>query len=180
MKKILMVILILALASPLTYSLKTNTQNVRVRVQDIEPFSYCSVPHQGGFSEMPNALNALLGIMGMQAIAPAGELIAIYHVSPGVEEVPPSLAFEVGFPITAQVYPQPPLQKKVWSHTEVATAMHSGPYENVADTIEGIFEWMDNNNYVQDGPILGKFIQVPSEDIQTDDLRTEIWIPIRK
>ncbi len=151
-----------------------------VRTLKLEPFSYCSVPYKGTFSELPQALNALVGTMSQQNIAPSGDLIAIFRVYPNEEEIPTSINFDVGFPITAQVWPQPPLQKKVWEHTLVAAAEHSGPYSGLVDMIDKMFDWMEDNNYVQEGPILSKFIEVPSEYNQPRDYRTEIWIPIRK
>ena len=155
-------------------------QFVNVRTLEIEPFSYCSVPYKGTFNELSQALNVLVGTMSGQNIAPSGDLIAIFSVYPNKEEIPTSINFNVGFPITAQVWPQPPLQKKIWEHTLVASALHSGPYSGLGDLIDKMFDWMEDNNYVQAGPILGKFIEVPSEYNQPRDYRTEIWIPIRK
>ena len=88
--------------------------------------------------------------------------------------------FEVGFPITAQVWPQPPLNKKEWHYTQVASAVHRGDYDGSADTIEEILVWIDANGYQQEGPILGRFTVIPSPEVRTRDLRTEIWVPIKK
>ena len=58
------------------------SQNVSVRIKEIEAFSYCSIPYSGGFSDMSIALNGLVGAMANQAIAPSGELLAVYHLTP--------------------------------------------------------------------------------------------------
>ena len=155
-------------------------QFVNVKTLDIEPFSFCSVPYKGAFNELPQAINALIGTMSQQNIAPSGDLIAIFSVYPNKEEIPTSINFDVGFPITAQVWPQPPLQKKVYEHSLVASAIHSGPYTGIVDVIDKIFDWMEDHNYTQEGSILAKFIEVPSEYNRPRDYRTEIWIPIRK
>jgi effector-binding domain-containing protein len=154
-------------------------QNVRVTVKEIEPFSYCAVPHKGSFGDMSGILNDLIAIMQSQSIPPSGDLIAIYNISPQ-QEIPDSIEYEVGFPITPQVLPQPPLQKKEWNHQQVAFAEHRGPYAETADTIDKIFDWIEANQYQQDGPILGRFTVIPTQEVLPSDLRTEIWIPIKK
>jgi effector-binding domain-containing protein len=155
-------------------------QSINVRTQEIEPFSFCSVSYQGTFNEIAQALNALVGIMSQQNIAPSGDLIAVFNVYPNKEEIGSSINFDVGFPITAQVWPQPPIQKKIWEQTFVATAQHSGPYSGLGDMIDEMFDWIEDRGYVQDGPILARFLEVPSEYNQPRDYRTEIWVPIRK
>ncbi len=155
------------------------SQSVNTRIKEIEAFSYCSIPYSGSFSEMGNALNSLVGAMANQAIGPSGELLAIYHLTPS-GGIPDRIEYEIGFPITAQVFPQPPLQKKEWQYSQVAYAEHRGDYANSADTVDVMLDWLDAHGYVQEGPILGRFLVVPSEDVRTRDLRTEIWIPITK
>lgn len=170
----------LALFLSLSTEASETRQFANVRTQEIEPFSFCSVSYQGSLEEVAQALNALVGIMSQQNIAPSGDLIAIFSIYPNKEEIGDKINFDVGFPITAQVWPQPPLDKKVWEHTFVATALHSGPYSGLSDTIDEIFDWMEGKGYVQDGPILARFLEVPSEYNQPRDYRTEIWIPLRK
>lgn len=154
-------------------------QDIRVTIKEIETFAYCGVPHSGSFSDLSTVLNGLLGAMSSQNIAPSGDLIAIFHLSPS-GEMPDRIEYEVGFPITAQVWPQPPLQKKEWNHTRVASAVHRGDYDGSADTIEEMLTWIDANGFQQEGPILGRFTVIPSPDVRARDLRTEIWIPVKK
>ncbi len=154
-------------------------QNIRVTVKEIEPFSYCGVPHTGNFNDMTTVLNSLLGMMANQNIAPSGDLIAIYHLSPA-GGIPDRIEYEVGFPVTSQAFPQPPLTKKEWQYTRIASAVHRGDYDASADTIEEILAWIDANGWVQECPILGRFTVIPSPEVRTRDLRTEIWIPIER
>jgi effector-binding domain-containing protein len=154
-------------------------QNVRVTVKEIEPFSYCSVPHSGSFGDLSMVINSLLGVMMSQNISPSGDLIAIYHISPE-GGIPENIQYEVGFPITAQALPTTPLMRKDWSYALVAAAEHRGPYDGLADVIDRMLDWIVNNQYQQDGPLLGRFLVIPSQDVRPRDLRTEIWIPIKK
>ncbi len=170
--------LMLGIASP-TAASTGDYQNVRVTIKEIEPFSYCAVPHQGSFGDMSGILNDLIALMQSQNISPSGDLIAIYNLSPQ-KEIPESIEFEVGFPITPQVLPQPPLQKKNWTYQQVAFAEHRGSYAGTADTIDKIFDWIEANHYEQVGPILGRFMVIPTQEVRPTDLLTEIWIPIKK
>jgi len=167
------------IAGAAAHSSAGSIQNVRVTIKDIDAFAYCGMPHTGSFNDLSGVLNGLLGAMSNQNIAPSGDLIAIYHLSPS-GGIPDRIEYEVGFPITAQVWPQPPLQKKEWNHTRVASALHRGNYDNSADTVEEMLTWIDSNGYEQDGPILGRFTVVPSPEVRPRDLRTEIWIPIKR
>jgi len=182
MIKIIRLLITISMVLSLTWSAGASDtlQFVNVKALDIEPFSYLSVPYKGTFSELPQAINALVGTMAQQNLAPSGDLIAIFSVYPNKEEIPASINFDVGFPATPQAIIQPPLRQKVWEHNLVAVATHSGPYDGLVDMIDKMFDWMEQNNYDQDGPILGRFIEVPSDYNQPRDYQTEIWVPIRK
>lgn len=154
-------------------------QRIRVTVKELEPFSYCCISHKGAFGDMGSVLNDLIAIMQSQRLSPSGDLIAVYNINP-TQGIPENVEYEVGFPITAQLFPQPPLQKKEWNHLVVAAAEHRGAYDTTDDTIDQILDWMEANRYVQDGPILGQFLVIPTQDVSPSSLRTEIWIPIKK
>ena len=153
---------------------------VDVTIKEIEPFAYCSLRYQGESSDMSEIINQLMSIMQSQNINPEGDLIALYFTSPE-EDNPATADWEIGFPVSSYVTViSEPLQKKEWNHTLVASLVHTGPYENTGDTINEIFEWMEANNYTLTGPILGRFLDMPSSENQMQDLRTEIWVPCKK
>lgn len=152
---------------------------VAVSIQEIEPFPYCSMMHKGPYTDMEEVINNLMSLMQSQNIYPAGNMITIYHTDPN-QENPMDSEWEVGFPVTAQTsVVQEPLQKKQWTAATVVSAVHVGPYENTGDTIDAMFEWMEENGYAQDGPILGKYLNMPNE-VSPSQLKTEIWIACRK
>jgi len=129
---------------------------------------------------MDEIVTQLMNVMYSQNINPAGELLAIYHTTPekGMES---ATEWEIGFPVLAQIaVVREPLFKGEWKHLQVATAMHTGPYENTGDTIEEIFTWMEEEGYEQTGPVLGRFLNIMTENIRPDSLKTEIWIPCKK
>jgi AraC family transcriptional regulator len=128
---------------------------------------------------MDAVITQLINHMQNQNISPQGPPISIYHSMPDDTEAA-ELEWEVGFPVSPHVEPQDPLRKKVWDYPQVAQTVHTGSYETSGDTILEILDWMDENGYVQDGPILGKYLNMPSPETPPDKLRTEIWIPCKK
>ena len=179
------VIAIFALLSLFAFTLQnaeaedTFYQNEKVTIKEVEPFTYCSVPHQGPLGEMETSIQILIGNMTGQNIPPGGTLFAIFHSIP---EEGKSRAFdwEVGFPITALVLPQPPLKKGQWDHITVASTIHKGRVETLGGAVDAILEWMDKNGYEQDGPIACLFLNIGSEDTIPSRLETEIWIASKR
>jgi effector-binding domain-containing protein len=172
-------LVVFAFASLSISSSPASSSAVEVTVLNVTPFAFCSLTHKGPYSDMEAVITELINNMQNQNINPQGPPISIYHSIP--EDTPEAeLVWEVGFPITPHSEPQAPLQKKVWDYPLVAQAVHIGAYEKSGDTILEMMEWMEANRYAQDGPILGKYLNMPSPDTPPDKLRTEIWIPCKK
>lgn len=168
----------------LTLSLSANHisgsgQNIEVTTKEITPFSYVSVRHQGPLSEFETAVDILMANIQRQNIPPAGTMFAIMHKIPEEgQEI--TLDWEVSFPVTALVYPQPPLSKGVWEHTLVASANHTGPIESIGDFVDEMFKWVDENRYKRAGPVVAIFLNIADPDTIPSRLQTEIWVAISK
>ena len=150
-----------------------------VSIQEVTPFVYVCISHKGPFSEIENVIGQLMMSFQNQNIYPGGPMIGVYYNSPD-EVKPEDLQWEIGFPVTPQVMPQSPLEKKQWNFTQVATATHSGAYEKTGETIVKIYEWMEANGYTQAGPLLERYLTMPTPETKPEDLKTEIWIPCEK
>lgn len=151
----------------------------QVALKEVQPFSYCCIPYKGPYTQIPNAIPALLDAMRMQNIHPAGQMISVFYNSP--EEVTPEeLEWEVGFPVMSQIaLTREPLLKKQWLYKQVVSSIHVGPYQNVGETYEQMLEWITANNYIPDGPVLERYLTMPTPDTNPEDYRTELWIPIK-
>jgi len=156
-----------------------SSQDVEVKVTDVSPFSYCCISHKGPFTEVENVIGTLMQAAQSQNLYPAGAIIGIYYNSPD-EVKPEELEWEMGFPVSAQVNVLKPLEKKQWKYSPVAAAMHKGAYEETGQTISKILEWMEDNGYVQAGPVLEKYLTMPTPDTRPEDMRAEIWVPCKK
>jgi effector-binding domain-containing protein len=162
-------------ASP---SLATS-DDIKVTMINVTPFAFCSLTHKGPYSDMGAVITELINHMQNQNITPQGPPISLYPNMPE-ETQEADLEWEVGFPITPHSEPQAPLQKKIWDFPLVAQAVHIGDYKTIGDTLLEMLDWIEAHGYVQDGPILGKYLNMPSPDIPPDKLRTEIWIPCKE
>ena len=154
-------------------------QSTEVSLQTIEPFAYCSIEFKGPYTQLQQAIAQLAEEMRNQNIAPAAELMGIYYNNPANAEVR-DLQWEVGFPITAQALIQPPLVKKEWNYTQVAVCLHQGAYEDTADTITKIIDWMREKGFVPAGPIMERYLDMNPAELKPEQRNTEIWVPCKK
>jgi effector-binding domain-containing protein len=66
------------------------------------------------------------------------------------------------------------------NHHTVASANHTGPIETINEPIDEMREWLDDNGYVQDGPVIVIFLNIGGEDIIPSRLQTEIMIACKE
>lgn len=154
---------------------------VAVTVKEVEPFPYCAVVHKGPLTEIAGVIGQLIGAMQTQGLFPQirGPMVGVYYNVPG-QVKDEELSWEVGFVITAQAAPQPPLVKKTWEHRTVAVALHVGPYAKAGETIKAIADWLTAHGYEAAGPILERYLDMNPAAVKPEALRTEIWVPCLK
>ena len=150
-----------------------------IEVKEVTPFIYCSIHHKGPYSDIETIIKQLMMASRSQNIFPGGPLIGIYYNSPN-QVKPADLEWEIGFPITPQVLPQPPLEKKQWNFTLVVATVHVGAHEKTGETIAKMEEWMKANGLAPVGPLLERYLTMPTPETKPENLRTEIWIPCQK
>lgn len=155
------------------------TQKIQVTLKDVTPFSYVSIRHQGPLSEFETAVAILMGNMQRQNIAPAGAMFAVMHKIPE-EGKEATLDWEVSFPVTAQVYPQPPLSKGFWEHTQVAAGTHTGSVDTLGNAVDEVLLWVEEKGYTRAGPVVALFLNIGDPDTIPSRLQTELWVAIQK
>ncbi len=106
-------------------------------------------------------------------------MIGVYYNSPDMVKAE-ELEWEMGFPISAKVEVKTPLEKKEWKSTLVVSAVHKGAYEETPKTYSKMFEWMKENKLMPAGPVMERYLTMPTPDTKPEDLRSEIWIPCQK
>lgn len=184
MKKTIFVLTLFLFFFTITASFAVVTQEKAseeqvISVIETNSFAYCCIPHKGPFTEIEKVMIQLMQALRNQNIYPAGAPIGIFYNSPA-EVKPEDLEWEMGFPITPQVNVQPPLKKKIWEFTRVVSTLHKGPFEKTEDTYSRIFEWMQENGLELAGPVLERYLTMPSPETKPEDMKAEIWVPCRK
>jgi effector-binding domain-containing protein len=163
------------------------TGKTEVELKKIESFVYASLHHKGPLSDIEDVIADLITTLQSLNVYPQGPMIGIFHTVPGPDDPADlEMEWEVGFPIAEQTYIQAregiktKLERKVWEHTLVASAMYSGPYQEMGEAITDIFEWMDSEGYDKAGPVLATFLETGTPDAPPSELKGEIWIPCKK
>ncbi len=149
-----------------------------ISVKEVVPFTYCALFHQGPFTEIGNVIQQFMGEIQTQSIIPQGPMIGVYYNNPK-EVKPEELKWEIGFPVAKGITVKKPLELKEWNFTLVVSAMHIGPYEKIAEIYPRVFEWMKKNGYQAVGPIMERYLDIPSE-VKPEELRAEVWVPCKK
>ena len=156
------------------------SQEAFASIKTVEPFAYFCITHKGPLSDIADVITQLMQAVQAQNLFPLvrGPMVGVYYNSPA-QVKPEELVWEVGFPVTEQAAPKAPLEKKTWNYKTVAEALHTGPYAKAGETIQRLMTWIGANGYVADGPTIERYLNNPMQ-VKPEELRTEIWIPVRK
>jgi len=158
---------------------KSISNEVNITLKKITPFFYCSISHKGPYSDIAQVISILMYNSRNQNIFPAGPIFGIFHNAPG-QTKPADLQWEVGFIVSTPIMARDPLEVKEWNHTLVASTIYVGSYEESEQVYYEIFQWLEENDYTQSGPIMEMFLDVPSETSIAQERKTEIWVPCKK
>jgi effector-binding domain-containing protein len=190
MKKAVLFIIVFYFACFFSQNLNstgTSPGKTEVILKQIEPFVYVSLHHNGPFSDIEDVINDLTTTIKSLNVHPQGPMIGIFHTIPGPDDPEDmEMEWEIGFPISEQTYIQAregiktKLERKVWEYSLVASAMYSGPYEEMGEAITDIFQWMETEGYDKAGPVLATFLEAGTPDSPPSELKGEIWIPCKK
>jgi effector-binding domain-containing protein len=173
-------LLLISITAPAALSAQEETQKKEsVSVKEVSPFSYCCIPHKGPLTEIEGIIGQLTHSIQEQKIAPAGTMIGVYYNSPETVK-PEDLVWEMGFPVSSQMEVKAPLEKKEWKFKLICSAVHKGPYEETSQTLRKMFEWMQANKLMPAGPVLERYLTMPTPETKPENLRTEVWVPCQK
>jgi len=157
----------------------SSLSGAQISVKEIEPFVFVSLRHTGPYSDMEPVILEMMQHMQNQNLTPAGPMMSIYYTDP-IEGEEASTEWAVAFPVTQSSIVQGPLERGQWEYELVASTIHSGPYDQTGDTIEEMLKWIEDHGYERTGPITGTYLNMPDASTPPSQLKTEIWIPIKK
>lgn len=179
MKKAMIIVLMAAFFSPIPGTAQAQSEAPKITFLDVQPFTYACIPHKGPIAEMAAVIGQLMQAMGGQRLfPPAGPMMGIYYTPPGGDMS--GMSWEIGFPVPAQATVLKPLEKKSWTFTTVASALHVGPYDQTSALIPKVISGLMAQGYVPAGPIAERYLDMNPSQVKPADLRTELWVPCRK
>jgi effector-binding domain-containing protein len=179
MRNIVFFVLAVFLLAPAFGAAQAQSETPKITLLELQPFTYVCIPHKGPYSDIPQVTGALMQAMGSQRLfPPTGPMMGVYYNAPGGS--PSELAWEIGFPVSAQASAQKPLEKKSWAFTTVASATHVGPYDQTAALIPKVMSWLAAQGYAPAGPVVERYLDRDPSKLKPSELRTELWIPCRK
>lgn len=181
MKKSVWILSALLFFSVFTLSLTPQraVEEPKIEIKTVQPFSYCCIHHIGPFTEIQNVIAQLYSSIQGQNIPPAGAMVGIFYNSPEDTDLQ-NLEWDIGFPCDSHVVPLQPLERKIWNFPQIASAVHSGPFESTGETTLLIFEWLAANGMKPDGPVLEMYLTQPTPDTNPEEMKTEIWVPFKQ
>jgi effector-binding domain-containing protein len=155
------------------------THKHEIEIKEVKGFAYCCIHMTAPYTEIPKVVEKVWPAFQQQGIMPTGPMIGVYLNSP-YEVKPEELEWEIGFPVSAETAPQPPLVKKAWEFTHVVSYVFHGPYEKTAEAYPKMMEWVEKNGRTPNGPIMERYLTDPMSEIDPSEYETEIWIPVEK
>lgn len=183
-------IVMVAFALPLSAQEKTAGKAAKaekpahtgIEVVEIEPFFYAAVEMAGSYEQHGQAFMMLMGAAGQQGIPMNEAPFGIYHNSP--EETPEEeLKWEVGLPLQGEKELAAPIVLKKWEHTTVAQRDFEGAIDSdeMQAVYMGMYEWITANGYELAGPMLERFLSMPSPNEKGETVgKVQIVFPVQK
>jgi len=82
--------------------------------------------------------------------------------------------------LDTSIQAQADVGKKYISGGKYAIFLHCGSYELLGETYKNIGDWIVQNNVeLRDEPQFQKYLDLDPREVQTQDLRTEIYVPLQ-
>lgn len=151
---------------------------MNVSIQHRAPTRVVFVPHVGPYQEVGQAWAALR--RSLRPDDAVGAPFAIAYDDPEVTE-PNSVRYDACLPVADGFVPGLGLLVKTLEPGDYAVALHEGPFHGVGRTYAALCgEWLPRSGYdIADLPSLEVYLTDPNTTAPAD-LRTEIWLPVRK
>jgi AraC family transcriptional regulator len=155
---------------------------IAVTVKSTDPATVAFVSMKGSYSQMGEAFGKLYAWIGQKGYVAAGPPSGAYFNVPG--QVPEdSLLWEVRSPLAGAVPAAGPDESgagvRQAESTQVASAMHRGPYDGVGQTWQALAAWVYQNGYEIAGPSEEVYLTEPGK-VPPEEYLTEVRFPVRR
>jgi len=155
---------------------------MEVTIKKTEPFTVAFISVKGPFSLINDSFGKLFAFIGEQGFIPAGPPSGLYFNSPA-QVAEDELLWELRVPIAGTCDPSGPDERglgfKNIGEAAVAAVIHRGPFNNIAETYQGLGAWIEGNGYEIAGPCEEVYLTEPG-NTPPAELMTEIRFPVVK
>lgn len=150
-----------------------------VQKKTVEPMTVLSLSFTGSYRQTSDKLDEIIGWVLRAGHPYAGAPMGIYYDDPHTV-AESDLRGEVAVPIEEQCEVGEEIVRKQMPGAEVASAVHTGPYDRAHEVYKEIFDWIAANGYrpVQETGTREIFLTTMGEVDTPDKLVTEIQVPI--
>lgn len=128
-------------------------------------------------SQLPQALGKAYGeiaaYLGSLRERPAGPPFVAYH-NMDMQD----LDVEIGFPVSHPLPGQGKLLPGAMPEGQIATCLHTGPYEDIPAAYDALNRWIDEHGYQATGLAIEIYLNDP-QTTQPAQLQTQIMLPLR-
>lgn len=138
--------------------------------------------HKGAIASIGDDIGQLLAEViqwvmkgGLQM---AGPPFAVYYSSPE-DMARGEMQFDVGIPFIGEAQDEGKIQIKTFPAHEALSAIHKGPYSQIAPVYGALMEFAAQNDYEVTGVPMELYLTNPME-VSESDLLTEVRFPVAK
>lgn len=151
------------------------------QIKHTEPETVAYITMRGAFDQIPSGFERLYGWVGHYGLQPVGMPQAIYLTIPGVGAVEDA-EWELWAPIAGGAGKTEPgddgIGVKRLEPETVASAIHTGPYEEIGPVYERLESWAVDEGYEVVGPPR-EIYHSPPETPPAETV-TEIQMPVQR
>ncbi|MGZ4847664.1 MAG: GyrI-like domain-containing protein [Halobacteriota archaeon] len=128
--------------------------------------------------DMGRLLGQLIGWVQKQGLQMTGPPFAVYYSTPE-EMARGEMRFEVGVPFGGAAQETDNITIKTFPAQNVLSAIHKGPYNQIAPVYAALMEYATKNRYEVIGPPMELWLNNPM-DVAESELLTEVRFPVAK
>jgi DNA gyrase inhibitor GyrI len=161
---------------------KAVVQADTVRLQKTEPFHYFAIEMTGSYTQHGTAFPTLYQEAQKQGLPTNSASFGVYWNNPQ-NTAEADLKWEVGIAMPDTQKVAAPLKLKKWEFPMSASVTYHGGFgsEAMGSAYQALFGWMGKNGYRPAGPIMEKFLSMPTQNEKGEWVGTvEIVMPVEK
>jgi effector-binding domain-containing protein len=155
---------------------------VQTEIKMIEEMRAACIFHNGAVAAIGDDMGRLIGeLMGWvmkRGVKTEGPPFAVYYSSPD-DMARGEMQFEVGIAFVGEAQEEGNIRIKTFPAQNVLSAIHKGPYNQIAPVYAALMEYATNNGYEVIGPPMELWLTNPME-VAESELLTEVRFPVAK